>query len=171
MQTGSVWSSRAIPGVKTKKTQDAQIVFRDPRSRLADEAGKPLPDASTATLTATGATAPACPAFNSNPTAFSLMSGGYGQAQFTVSGNLVGQSTNTALQPDSCTVSVSGPVTAKFDPSGDPVSFDFQIASGAAPEVALLERRKSERQEPRSPPVPPVRSDWGDFFRASKQGR
>jgi hypothetical protein len=80
-----------------------------------------------------GATAPACPAFNSNPAALSLMSGSYGQADFTVTGSLVGQSTNTALQPTSCNVSVIGPVTATFDPSGDPVSFAFQVASGEAP--------------------------------------
>jgi hypothetical protein len=79
------------------------------------------------------AAAPACPTFNSNPTALSLMSGGYGEAQFTVSGSIVGQSDNSTLQPESCEVTVSGPVTATPDPSGDPLSFAFQVASGAAP--------------------------------------
>jgi hypothetical protein len=77
-----------------------------------------------------GAVAPACPTFG--PTALSIMSGGYDEAQFTVSGNLVGQSTNTALQPETCTVTVSGPVTTKFDSEADPVTFDFTVASGAA---------------------------------------
>ena len=81
----------------------------------------------------TGAAAPACPAFNSNPPSFTLASGGYGQAVFTTTGTLVGQSTNTALQPKTCNVNVTGPATAKFDPSGDPVSWSFTVTPGAAP--------------------------------------
>ncbi len=37
VQAGSVERARAVPGVKAKKTQDAQIIFGNPLVRIADE--------------------------------------------------------------------------------------------------------------------------------------
>jgi hypothetical protein len=86
---------------------------------------------------APGATAPACPALTATPSPVSIPSGSQGYTTLSVVGNLVGQSSNNALQPKSC--NVTGQVTSWQNTAIQGEEWFFTVPSSASPGSTLTD--------------------------------
>jgi hypothetical protein len=84
-----------------------------------------------------GAAAPACPKLTATPSPVSIASGSQGYTTLSVVGNLVGQSSNTALQPKSC--SVGGAVPSWQNNAIQGEEWFFTVPSSDAPGSTLFD--------------------------------
>jgi hypothetical protein len=82
-----------------------------------------------------GAPVPACPALTATPSPVAVPSGSQAYATLSVVGNLVGQSSNAALQPKSC--SVVGPVTTWQNTAIAGEEWFFSLPSSVSPGSTL----------------------------------